>query len=121
MVLPSKPPFMRRRKGLLLWIAALTTLTALVCVMYASIFTVTDKTGNATFIGANYCTPNSYRISIHEYRNGDGYVNLESPDLKILAKADFKAGVEVGRPIWAKDCKTVSISTGGDRFDLKAR
>jgi hypothetical protein len=60
-------------------------------------FSVPGATGHATLIETNCYTQNPGRVAILEDRIGDGYVNLGSPDLAILDKSHFKAGVGAGK------------------------
>ena len=67
------------------------------------------------------CGDGEYRIVVHQYQSGDGYLELTNKAGKVFDSAKYTRGVDYAPFRWQKGCKKVLVGSNDGLVFLEAK
>lgn len=67
------------------------------------------------------CGDGEYRIVVHQYKSGDGYLELTNRQGKVFDSSKYSRGVDYTPFKWKKNCKKVMIGADEELTYLKIK
>lgn len=116
---PAKKKWVKR---ILLFSCFPLAIALVYCGLYTYVMIMHGPLGNAKVIYTDTSCGNAeYRIVVHQYDNGDGYLELTNREGKIFDLSRYTRGVDYTPFDWDANCKRVMVGSNDGLVFLKAK
>lgn len=116
----ATPPQARSRRWnwikSLLWLLLALVILLSICLYYygpwIAYHLATGPLGGSEVIATDAsCGDGEYRIVVHQYRSGDGYLELTNRSGKVFDSSTYSRGIDYTPFKWRKNCKKVMVGS----------
>jgi hypothetical protein len=118
----------KRRWGRILLITAFVVISLPLAVFFSpygpwlGYLLATGPLGGAEIVATDAsCGTGEYRIIVHQYRSGDGYLALTNKAGKVFDSASYTRGVDYAPFRWDASCKKVLVGSNDGLVFLEAK